>query len=569
VGGVRIEPGEANAGGAGGGGRVVVVDLDEVTNGLDSGARGPGMPAGAGLVPSSGFYFNDGRDGDFRARLENLFEEATPPAPDGTEAYDEAAESGWWLAEMVPLSTFGVDVDTASYANLRRMLRDGRLPPPQAVRVEELLNYFPYAYAPPTDGAPLAVRLEVASCPWAPSHRLVRVALKAREVERAARPPMNLVFLLDVSGSMDSPQKLPLVQASMRMLLEELHERDTVAIVTYAGESGVALPPTSCERKAVVQDAIDRLRAGGSTNGAAGIQQAYEVARQAFLKDGANRVVLATDGDFNVGVTSREDLLALIEREAKSGVFLTCLGFGMGNLKDATLEALADRGNGVYGYVDSTREARKLLVEGASGTLVTVAKDAKVQVEFNPTKVAAYRLVGYDNRRLAPQDFADDRKDAGEVGAGHAVTALYEVVPAGGEVPEVPAPPTVEPLRYAPKPPAAPGAAPGAAPASDPTSGEMLVVKVRFKRPDADASERLEVPLVDGGGDYAKASGDFKFAASVAAFALVLKNSRHRGTATLEAVQELAGEGLSFDPSGYRAEFVDLVARARSLTPGR
>jgi Ca-activated chloride channel family protein len=488
----------------------------------------------------------------------------TPAESAGGEAYDGVVEADFVRVADQPLSTFSVDVDTASYANVRRMLRDGMRPPADAVRVEEMVNYFRYAYPAPTGADPFAVHLEAATCPWNAKHRLVRVALQGREMARAARPAMNLVFLLDVSGSMNQPNKLPLVQASMRMLLEELQERDTVAIVVYAGSSGLVLPPTSCERKADIQRAIDDLRASGSTNGAAGIQLAYDTARAAFIRGGVNRVVLATDGDFNVGVTSREGLLALIEAQAKSGVFLTCLGYGMGNLKDATLEMLADKGNGNYGYVDSTREARKVLVDDASGTLVTIAKDVKIQVEFNPATVAAYRLVGYDNRRLAARDFADDTKDAGEVGAGHAVTAFYEVVPVGGDVPAAGGG-GEEPLRYGPKP--ASATAP-TAPAGE-VVRETLTVKVRWKEPTGATSTKREVPFTDAGADYAKASADYRFAAAVAAFALVLKDSAHRGTATLEAVAELATEGLAQDPGGYRAEFMDLVAHARRLLPGR
>ncbi len=379
--------------------------------------------------------------------------------PDASnEAYATVAESPFLRVADARLSTFSIDVDTASYANVRRMLTAGQRPPADAVRVEELLNYFPYAYPAPTGTDPFAVHLEVAECPWEVTHRLVRVGIQGRPLERKARPPMNLVFLVDVSGSMDAPNKLPLVQASLRMLLEELNERDSVAIVVYAGASGLALPPTWCEQKAEIQRVIDDLRPGGSTNGAAGIELAYEIATQRFVKDGVNRVVLATDGDFNVGVTSQGALHALITAKAKSGVFLTCLGYGMGNLKDATLELLADKGNGNYGYIDSTREARKVLVDEASGTLVTIAKDVKLQVEFNPATVASYRLIGYDNRRLADRDFADDTKDAGEVGAGHRVTALYEVVPVGAPDAAAVAPTTEEPLRYGAKP--APVAAP-------------------------------------------------------------------------------------------------------------
>ena len=367
----------------------------------------------------------------------------------GTESYGAFAESPFRAPKgEAALSTFSIDVDTASYANVRRMLNDGHLPPADAVRVEELVNYFPYAYAPPAGNDPFAVNLEVAGCPWNAKHRLVRIGLKGRDVAGKERPASNLVFLLDVSGSMNAPNKLPLVKASLRMLLDGLNERDMVAIVVYAGASGLALPPTSCEKKNAILEAIDRLVPSGSTNGAAGIELAYETAVRSFIPGGVNRVVLCTDGDFNVGNVSHEGLLALISEKAKSKVFLTALGYGMGNYKDDTLELLADRGNGNYGYIDTTREAHKVLVDGASGTLMTIAKDVKLQVEFNPATVAAYRLVGYDNRILAAKDFNDDAKDAGEIGAGHTVTAFYEIVPVGVEPPASDDRPGVDPLRY-------------------------------------------------------------------------------------------------------------------------
>ncbi|MBL9088831.1 MAG: VWA domain-containing protein [Planctomycetia bacterium] len=488
----------------------------------------------------------------------------TEPESAGGEAYVLVEESPFLRVADARLSTFSIDVDTASYANVRRMLTAGQRPPADAVRVEELLNYFPYEYPAPSGTDPFAVHLEVAECPWEVSHRLVRVGIQGRAMERKARPPMNLVFLVDVSGSMNAPNKLPLVQASLRMLLEELNERDSVAIVVYAGASGLALPPTWCEQKAEIQRVIDDLRPGGSTNGAAGIELAYEIATQRFVKDGVNRVVLATDGDFNVGVTSQEALHALITTKAKSGVFLTCLGFGMGNLKDATLELLADKGNGNYGYIDSTREARKVLVDEASGTLVTIAKDVKLQVEFNPATVASYRLIGYDNRRLADRDFADDTKDAGEVGAGHRVTALYEVVPVGAPDAAAVAPTTEEPLRYGAKP--APVAAPAGpmAPEGD-LAKELLTVKVRWKEPAGTVSTKREFPLVDGGASYGKASRDFQFAASVVGFGMKLRGSPYAAKLTWEAIAEWASSGLAFDPGGYRAEFADLVAKAKAL----
>ncbi len=475
-----------------------------------------------------------------------------PQASASAEAYDSVIENDFLRPADHPLSTFSIDVDTASYANVRRMLVAGQRPPPGAVRIEELVNYFPYAYAPPSGNDPFAVHLEVAACPWSLEHRLVRIGLKGREVAKADRPSGNLVFLLDVSGSMDQPNKLPLVQASMELLLGELSGRDKVAIVVYAGASGLVLPPTSCDRRADIVAAIETLQAGGSTNGAAGIELAYQTAKEAFVPGGTNRVILCTDGDFNVGVTSQDELVRLVETKAKDGIFLSVLGFGMGNLKDSTLEKLADKGNGNYGYIDDEKEARKSLVEQAGGTLVTIAKDVKIQVEFNPAQVAAYRLIGYENRVLAAQDFNDDKKDAGEIGAGHTVTALYEVVPAGKPVQT----PSVDPLRYQ----------TGSSLTGDAASGETLTVKLRWKQPDGDVSTKAETTLKDFGASYDKASPDFKFAASVAAFGMLLRNSAYKGTTNAEGIVELANEGVGDDPGGYRREFVTLVQKANAVS---
>jgi Ca-activated chloride channel family protein len=347
------------------------------------------------------------------------------------ESYAHFTDNPFLAPGPNPLSTFAIDVDTASYANLRRMLAAGQRPPVGAVRIEELVNYFPYRYAPPKDDVPFAASFEVADCPWNREARLVRIGLRGRDMSLAERPPANLVFLIDVSGSMQEPNKLPLVQQSLRLLVGELRPRDRVAMVVYAGAAGTVLPPTPITQRAKILAAIDRLQAGGSTNGAAGIEQAYRLARQSFVEGGNNRVILATDGDFNVGVTSQDELVRLIEQQAKSGVFLTVLGYGMGNYKDTTTEKLANHGNGNYAYIDTLREARKVLVRQLAGTLWTIAKDVKIQVELNPARVGAYRLLGYENRLLRKEDFNDDRKDGGEIGAGHTVTALYEVVPPG------------------------------------------------------------------------------------------------------------------------------------------
>lgn len=474
-----------------------------------------------------------------------------------TEGYAHTPENPFLTVAQNPLSTFSVDVDTASYANVRRFLRGKRLPPPAAVRIEELVNYFPYRYAPPADGAPFAAHLEIASAPWAPEHRLVRIGLKGREVSDAARPAANLVFLLDVSGSMNQPNKLPLVQQSLRMLVEKLRADDRVAIVVYAGASGMALPSTPVREKAKILGAIDALRAEGSTNGAAGIQLAYDIAKANFVSGGVNRVVLATDGDFNVGMSSDGELTALIEEKAKSHVFLSVLGFGMGNYKDSTLEQLADKGNGNYAYIDTLAEAKKTLVEQAGGTLVTIAKDVKLQVEFNPAVAQAYRLIGYENRMLRKEDFNNDKIDAGEIGAGHTVTALYEIIPVGVPLPEAN---SVDALKYQKTDDRTQRTATSAS-----ASGELLTLKVRYKEPTGDVSSKLEFPLRDTGKAFAAASADFKFAAAVASFGMALKNSPFRGEVKLPEIAQWAREGTSEDAGGYRAEFVELVNEASTL----
>ena len=482
------------------------------------------------------------------------------PAPAGgaanTEAYAFRRDNEYQNAAADPLSTFAVDVDTASYANVRRFLTQGQRPPADAVRIEELVNYFPYAYPPPAAGAPFAASLEVAGAPWAPAHRLVRIGLQAREVSDAARPPANLVFLLDVSGSMDEPNKLPLVKQSLRLLVDRLRPEDRVAIAIYAGASGLALPSTGAAHKAEIMAAIDRLQAEGSTNGALGIQLAYDIAKANFIPGGVNRVILATDGDFNVGVTSEGELVRLVAEKAKSGVFLTVLGFGMGNLKDSTLEQLADKGNGNYAYIDTLAEAKKALVEQAGGTLMTIAQDVKIQVEFNPAVVQAYRLIGYEDRLLAKEDFNNDRVDAGEVGAGHTVTALYEIVPVGAEPPVTG---TVDALKYQR---AERGAGSGEHGAG---GGEMLTVKLRYKEPGGDTSRKVEFVLRDAGAGFAQASQDFKFAAAVAAFGMALREAPP--PVALADVIAWARAGLGSDAGGYRAEFISLVGRAQQLEP--
>jgi Ca-activated chloride channel family protein len=468
-----------------------------------------------------------------------------------TEAYDHIVDSPFRRVTDHPLSTFSVDVDTASYSNVRRFLGSGSMPPKDAVRIEEMVNYFSYDYEPPGGPDPFAVHVEVASSPWSKGHRIARIGLVGREVPRGSRPPANLVFLLDVSGSMDAPDKLPLLKKAMKMLVNELDARDRIAIVVYAGASGLVLPSTTCDDREAVLDALTRLEAGGSTNGGEGIRLAYEIATKHFETDGVNRVILATDGDFNVGVTSQGDLVRMIEKKAETGVFLTVLGFGTGNIKDSTLEKLADKGNGNYAYIDTLKEARKVLVEEMGGTLVTIAKDVKIQVEFNPAQVGAYRLVGYENRLLAAEDFNDDTKDAGEIGAGHTVTALYEIVPAGKEI-DIPG---VDPLKYQ-KPAGKSDAA---------ASGELFTLKLRYKQPDGDKSRLLTYPVTDIGETWSEASVDFKWAAAVAAFGMLLRDSPYKGASTWQSAADLAEQGLGQDTHGYRKEMISLVHAASKI----
>ncbi|PAW76312.1 MAG: hypothetical protein B9S32_15595 [Verrucomicrobia bacterium Tous-C9LFEB] len=496
-----------------------------------------------------------------RGRIENRsmafpLDPVRPSSP-GNESYSAITENEFLTALDNPLSTFSIDVDTASYANVRRFIEQGQRPPADAVRIEEMVNYFPYNYAQPEGSDPFAANVEIADCPWDREHRLVRVGLKGREIAQNHRPASNLVFLIDVSGSMNEPAKLPLVKASLQLLVNKLTARDRIAIVVYAGSSGLVLRSTSITsaNKAAVLETLDRLEAGGSTNGGEGIQLAYSVARENFIKGGTNRVILCTDGDFNVGVTSQGALVDLIKQEAKSGVFLSVFGFGSGNLKDSTMMNLADKGNGNYAYIDSLKEGRKVFVEQMSGTLVTIAKDVKIQIEFNPAKVGAYRLIGYEKRMLAKEDFNNDKKDAGEIGAGHTVTALYEVVPAGQ-----PVKPAVDALKYQANPPVRSDVDERRSPSSD-----LLTLKIRYKQPDGATSKKLEFPIRDQGAKWESASGDFKFAASVAAFGMILRESQLRGDADYGLVLKLAREGKGEDEEGYRSEFIRLVKTAAEM----
>ncbi|HEU4652563.1 MAG TPA: VWA domain-containing protein [Steroidobacteraceae bacterium] len=472
------------------------------------------------------------------------------PLAVNTEKYQHLDNNPVHLASEDPVSTFSIDVDTGSYTNVRRYLTAGQLPPQDAVRVEEMINYFDYEYAPPSDRTkPFQVSAQLAAAPWNAEALLLKIGIKGFEVSNAERPPANLVFLIDVSGSMQDPDKLPLLKNAFHLLTEQLDARDRVSIVVYAGNSGVVLPPTAGDHKRDILAALDRLEAGGSTNGAEGILRAYQLARSNFIKNGINRVVLATDGDFNVGVVNYEALIDMAERERASGVALTTLGFGTGNYNDQLMERLADAGNGNYAYVDNESEARKVLVSQLSGTLLTIAKDVKIQVEFNPAQVLEYRLIGYENRMLAREDFNNDKVDAGEIGAGHRVTALYEVIPVGAHG-------RIDPLRY------------GEASSAKNRSGELANVRLRFKRPEREDSELLEFP-VQRSSQLAQNQlpADFKFAAGVAAFGQLLRGGQFIGNFGYQDIIALARDGRGADRQGYRQEFVSLVERAQALSP--
>lgn len=472
------------------------------------------------------------------------------------DQFDPITDNPFKRVTEHPLSTFSVDVDTASYSKTRDfLLRQGHLPRPDAVRIEEMLNYFDYGYEPPSEDAahPFATRTVITSCPWNKEHRLARIALKGKTMDRSQRPRCNLVFLLDTSGSMKAPNKLPLVIDGMQMLLKQLNEKDRVAITVYAGSAGMVLDSTLAKKRKKIRKALTQLSAGGSTNGGAGIALAYQTARDNFISDGVNRVILCTDGDFNVGTTGTDELVRMVENEAKGGVFLSVLGFGMGNHNDAMLEKISGRGNGNYAFIDTEKEARKVLVDQTSGTLVTIAKDVKLQVEFNPAQVSSYRLIGYENRLLAKEDFNDDSKDAGEIGAGHAVTALYEIVPAGVEADA--SAPKVDDLKYQSE----------AKLTSAADRDEMLTLKLRYKQPDAGDSTYVDFPVSDEGGEFKDASQDVRFAAAVAGFGMQLRRSEYAGNWTLTEVLDVAKQSKGEDKFELRAEFVEMVRKAKEL----
>ena len=468
------------------------------------------------------------------------------------------------------LSTFSIDVDTASYANMRRFIKHGQLPPPNAIRLEELINYFDYQYDQPDGDVPFSTSLELAGCPWNDNHRLLRIGLQGKDVHVAERPATNVVFLIDVSGSMQNQNKLPLLKRGFQMMVEQLREDDRVSIVTYAGNAGVALEPTSGDQKKVINDAIEKLTSGGSTHGSAGIEMAYRLAQQNFIAKGSNKVILATDGDLNVGVTSDDQLVKLIKQKAAEGVFLTVLGFGTGNLKDGKLEKIADNGNGVYAYIDSLREANKVLVQQLSAALLTIAKDVKLQIEFNPAEVKSYRLLGYENRALKTEDFDNDRKDAGEIGAGHSVTALYEIVPAKMAKNRRSATPVGLKYQEAETPTTPDSPENRLANLSEAAeSGELATVAVRYKLPDAQTSQKLEFAIKNQEKSFVTASDDFRFAASVAAFGMLLRGSAYSGDATFDQIEDIGAGAMGADASGYRAEFIDLVRKAAAMSDRR
>ncbi len=467
-----------------------------------------------------------------------------------TEEYDRIYENRFLKVTDKPLSTFSIDVDAASYSNMRRFLMSNSLPPKDAVRIEEMINYFTYNYKAPKNGDPFSITTEMGSCPWNEKHKLVHIGLQGMKVETDSLPPINLVFLLDVSGSMNSPDKLPLLKMAFKMLVKNLRREDKVAIAVYAGAAGLVLPSTSGDKKGEIISALEKLQAGGSTAGGAGIQLAYKTAKENFLKDGNNRVILATDGDFNVGASSDGELVRMIEEKRNEGIFLTVLGFGTGNYKDSKMEKLADKGNGNYAYIDNLLEAKKVFVNEMGGTLLTIAKDVKIQVEFNPSRVQAYRLIGYENRKLKDEDFNDDKKDAGELGAGHSVTALYEIIPHGVKADL----PDIDELKYQSQ----------KINSSAKTTNELLTVKFRYKSPKEDKSKLIVKTIKDK--TSKKLSQNLRFSAAVAGFGMLLRDSEFKGSLKYNNIIEMAKSAKGQDDNGYRAEFIKLVERAEVIS---
>lgn len=481
--------------------------------------------------------------------MDMAYYQAPPPTENypvfNTEEYDAIHENIFHGALKNPLSTFSIDVDAASYSNMRRFLNNGQLPPKDAVRIEEMVNYFSYDYPQPESTDPFSITTEISSAPWNQQHKLVHIGLQGRKIPTKNLPPTNLVFLLDVSGSMSAANKLPLLKSAFKLLVDELRPQDNVAIVVYAGAAGLVLPSTAGSDKETILNALNNLQAGGSTAGGAGIQLAYKVAKENFKDGGNNRVILATDGDFNIGASSNAEMERLIEEKREDGIFLTVLGFGMGNYKDSKMETIADKGNGNYAYIDNILEAKKVFVNEFGGTLFTIAKDVKIQVEFNPAKVKAYRLIGYENRALKNEDFNNDKKDAGELGAGHTVTALYEIIPVGVDSQFDP----IDDLKYQES-----RISPEAM-----KSKELMTVKLRYKQPDGDKSKLLTHALVDKDIDLESTSDNFRWSAAVAGFGMLLRDSEFKCDLTYEDVLKLAEGAKGKDPEGYRIEFINLV----------
>jgi Ca-activated chloride channel family protein len=469
-----------------------------------------------------------------------------------TEEYSRIYENTFLEVKNNPLSTFSIDVDTASYSNIRRFINRNSLPPKDAVRIEEMINYFTYEYPQPEDKHPFSIITEISSSPWNPSYRLVHIGLQGKKLTLDKMPPSNLVFLLDVSGSMDSPDKLPLLKTAFKLLVNQMRSEDRIAIVVYAGAAGLILPSTPGSQKSRIIAAIDKLYAGGSTAGGMGIKLAYQIAKENYLRNGNNRVILATDGDFNVGVSSTSELVRLVENKRRDGIFLTVLGFGTGNYKDSRMESLADKGNGNYAYIDSILEAKKVLVREMGGTLFTIAKDVKIQVEFNPALVKAYRLIGYENRMLKSEDFNDDKKDAGELGSGHSVTALYEIIPKGTSADL----PDIDPLKYQET----------RIRENAQRSKEIMTVKLRYKKPGESESRLIVKPVQDQNTSIDKTTHNFRFSAAVAEFGMLLRDSKFKGNASYASSIELAKRSIGKDDEGYRAEFIRLIKMARALS---
>jgi len=474
-----------------------------------------------------------------------------------TEGYTAIDENGFKDVKHNPLSTFSIDVDKASYSNVRRFLNMGQLPPKDAVRIEEMINYFSYDYPEPVGKHPFSVYTEISECPWNSSHQLLHVGLKGKSIDKSELPPSNLVFLLDVSGSMSAANKLPLLKQAFRMLVNELRPEDRVAIVVYAGAAGLVLESTPGSKKAEIIAALDKLQSGGSTAGGAGLKLAYKVAQENFAEEGNNRIILATDGDFNIGSSSNAEMERLIEEKREHGVFMTVLGFGMGNYKDDKMEIIADKGNGNYAYIDNIQEARKVFITEFGGTLYTIAKDVKFQMEFNPARVKGYRLVGYENRLLNDEDFNDDKKDAGEMGAGHTVTALYEIIPAGSTESLK----SIDPLKYQ----SDRGEVKSINQVKVDPRAELMTVKLRYKQPDGKTSTKVEIPVKGKVMELDETSDNFRFSASIAEFGLILRDSKYKEDASMEHVIAMAKAARGEDEEGYRSEFMKLVRLADSL----